>query len=58
MTPIVYNEVVFIILSLSAIEARHPWLMREFELYAIITHPLALKSVAACQASGRLCLFT
>ena len=28
--------------------------MRQFELYAIITQPIALMSVAACQASGRL----
>ena len=52
------SKVAFIILSLSAIEASHPWLMRQFELYAIITQPIALISVAACLASGRLCLFT
>ena len=46
------------ILSPSAIEASHSWLMRQFELYAIITQPIALMFVAACQASGRLCLFT
>ena len=41
-------------------EASHTGLMRQFELYAINTggQPLALMSVAACQASGRLCLFT
>ena len=55
--PIV-SKVAFIILSPSAIEASHSWLMRQFELYAIITQPIALMSVAACQASGRLCLFT
>ena len=49
--------VAFIILS-PAIEASHPWLMRQFELYAIITQPIALISVAACLASGRLCMFT
>ena len=42
----------------SAIEASHPGLMRQFELYVIITQPIACVSVAACQASGRLCLFT
>ena len=52
------SKVAFIILSPSAIEASHSWLMRQFELYAIITQPIALMSVAACQASGRLCLFT
>ena len=51
------SKVAFIILSPSAIEASHSWLMRQFELYAIITQPIALMSVAACQASGRLCLF-
>ena len=51
-------KVAFIILSPSAIEASHSWLMRQFELYAIITQLIALMSVAACQASGRLCLFT
>ena len=48
----------FRILSPSAIEASHPGLMRQFELYAIITQPIALMSIAACLASGRLCLFT
>ena len=52
------SKVAFIILSPSAIEASHPWLMRQFELFAIITQPIALMSVAACQVSGRLCLFT
>ena len=52
------SKVAFIILSPSAIEASHSGLMRQFELYAIITQPIALMSVAACQASGRLCLFT
>ena len=52
-----FNSKVFIILSPSAIEASHSWRMRQFELYAIITQPIALMSVAACQASGRLCLF-
>ena len=52
------SKVTFIILSPSTIEASHSWLMRHFELYAIITQPIALVSVAACQASGRLCLFT
>ena len=50
--------VAFIILSPSAIEASHPRLMRQFELFAIITQPIALMSIAACQVSGRLCLFT
>ena len=31
--------------------------MRQFELYAIITQPIALMSFIACQASGRLRLF-
>ena len=54
-----YNKkVAFIILSPSAIEASHPGLMRQFEQYAIITQPIALMSVAACQASGRLCMLT
>ena len=56
-----YNEVskdAFIIRSPSAIEASHPWLMRQFELDAIITQPIALMFIAACLASGRLCLFT
>ena len=46
------------LLSPSAIEASHPELMRHFELYAIITQPIALMSIAACQANGRLCQFT
>ena len=50
-----YSKVAFIILSSSTIEASHPGLMRQFELFAIITQPIA---IAACQASGRLCLFT
>ena len=55
----IYNsKVAFIILSPSAIEASYHGLMRQFELYAIITQPIALMSVAACQASGRLYLFT
>ena len=32
----------------------HPGLMRRFELYAIITQPIALMSFAACLVSGRL----
>ena len=28
--------------------------MRQFELFAIIAQPIALMSIAACQASGRL----
>ena len=52
------NSCVFIILSPSSIEARNTWLIRQFELYAIITQPIAFMSVAACLASGRLCLFT
>ena len=55
---ILVSKVAFIILSPSAIEASHPGLMRQSELFAIITQPIALMSVAACQASGRLCLFT
>ena len=43
-------------LSPSAIEASHPGLMRQFELFAIITQPIALMYVTAYQASGRLCL--
>ena len=46
------SKVAFIILSPSAIEASHPGLMRQSELFAIITQPIALMSVAACQASG------
>ena len=42
----------------SKIEDSHPGLMRQFELFAIITQPIARMSVAACLASGRLCLFT
>ena len=38
------RKVAFIILSPSAIEASHSWLMRQFELYAIITQPIALMS--------------
>ena len=49
-------KVVFIILSPSPIEASQTGLMRQFELFAIITQPIALMSVAACLASGRLCL--
>ena len=51
------SKVAFIILSPSTIEASNSWLMRQFELYAIISQPIALMSVAACQASGRLYLF-
>ena len=47
-----------IIPSPSAIEASHVGLMRQFELFAVITQPIALMSVDACLASGRLCLFT
>ena len=47
------SKVAFIILSPSTIEASHPGLMRQFELYTIITQHIALMSVAACQASGR-----
>ena len=54
----VKSKVAFIILSPSAIEASHSWLMRLSEMYAIITQPIALMSVAAYQASGRLCLLT
>ena len=56
--PVKNCKVAFIILSPSAIEDYHPGLMRQFELYAIITQPIALISFAACQASCRLCLFT
>ena len=52
------SKVAFIILSPSAMEASYPGLMRQFELFAIITQPIALMSVAACQASGKLYLFT
>ena len=38
-------------LSPSAIEASHPGLMKQFELYAIISQPIALMSVAVCQVS-------
>ena len=78
----------FIIPSPFAIEASHPGLMRQFELYIcnhyptyILLHrgyiaegrsykrmienlvrqdaqPIALMSIVACLASGRLCLFT
>ena len=54
----VYSKVAFIILSPSTIGASHPGTMRQFELYAMITLPITLMSVATCQASGRLCLFT
>ena len=41
-----------------AIEDSHTGLMRQFEVFAIITQPIALMSVAACLASVSLCLFT
>ena len=48
----------FIIPSPSTNEASHSRHMRQFELYTIITQRIALISIAACLASGRLCLFT
>ena len=44
--------------KLRAIEASHTRLMRQFEVFAIITPPIALMSAAACLARGWLCLFT
>ena len=52
------SNVTCIILSPSAIEASHSWLIRQFEVFAIIIQPIAVMSVAACLATGRLCLFT
>ena len=53
------SKVAFIILSPAAIDTRHSTgLKKQFELFTIITQPIALMPVAACLASGRLCLFT
>ena len=52
------SKVASIILPPSAIESIHSGLIRQFELYAIITQPIALMSVTACLVNGRLCLFT
>ena len=52
------SKVAFITPSSCTIEASHPGLMRQFELYAINTQSIAQISVAACLASGRLSLFT
>ena len=46
------SKVAFIILSPSAIEASHSWLMRQSELYAIITQPIALMSVGRTSMPG------
>ena len=46
-----YTKVAFIILLPSAIEASHPGLIRQFELFAIITQPVALMSVRCCMPS-------
>ena len=53
-----YGKFACIILSPSANEASHSGHLRQFELYTIITQRIALMPIAACLASGRLCLFT
>ena len=48
------SKVAFITLSPSAIEVSHNGLMRQFEMFTIITQPIALIFVAACLVSGRV----
>ena len=54
LSKVAYTQYTIIILSPSTIEASHTGLMGQFELFAIITQPIALMSVAACLASGRV----
>ena len=41
--------------KVTAIEGNHPGLMRQFELYAIVTPTYTTVSVAPYLMSGRLC---